>query len=172
MSKHVGDLYYDGDSHAYRFRNDGKGYYWERLKDTDVTKALQDSEDALAAAKSAQEAAALAKNMTLQLSNEYQGVSVDSDGNYGTFPSNVSTQAVVMYGTQDITSDCKFTIIKSDSVTGSWNNATKTYTVTALSADDGWVDIKATYISGKEEQDRMTKKRFAEEMEIDEDLLD
>lgn len=147
MSKHVGDLYYDGDSHAYRFRNDGKGYYWERLKDTDVTKALQDSEDALTAAKQAQEAAALAKNMTLQLSNEYQGISVDSDGNYGTFPSNVSTQAVVMYGTQDITSDCKFTIIKSDSVTGSWNNATKTYTVTALSADDGWVDIKATYIS-------------------------
>lgn len=147
MSKHVGDLYYDGDSHAYRFRNDEKGYYWERLKDTDVTKALQDSEDALAAAKSAQEAAALAKNMTLQLSNEYQGISVDSDGNYGTFPSNVNTQAVVMYGTQDITSDCKFTIIKSDSVTGSWNNATKTYTVTALSADDGWVDIKATYIS-------------------------
>lgn len=147
MSKHVGDLYYDGDSHAYRFRNDGKGYYWERLKDTDVTKALQDSEDALEAAKSAQEAAALAKNMTLQLSNEYQGVSVDSDGNYGTFPSNVSTQAVVMYGTQDITSDCKFTIIKSDSVTGSWDNSTKTYTVTALSADDGWVDIKATYIS-------------------------
>jgi hypothetical protein len=147
MSKHVGDLYYDGDSHAYRFRNDGKGYYWERLKDTDVTKALQDSEDALAAAKSAQEAAALAKNMTLQLSNEYQGISVDSDGNYGTFPSNVNTQAVVMYGTQDITSDCNFTIIKSDSVTGSWNNATKTYTVTALSTDDGWVDIKATYIS-------------------------
>lgn len=147
MSKHVGDLYYDGDSHAYRFRNDGKGYYWERLKDTDVTKALQDSEDALAAAKSAQEAAALAKNMTLQLSNEYQGISVDSDGNYGTFPGNVSTQAVVMYGTQDITSDCKFTIIKSDSVTGSWNNATKTYTVTALYTDDGWVDIKATYIS-------------------------
>lgn len=147
MSKHVGDLYYDGDSHAYRFRNDGKGYYWERLKDTDVTKALQDSEDALTAAKQAQEAAALAKNMTLQLSNEYQGISVDSDGNYGTFPGNVSTQAVVMYGTQDITSDCNFTIIKSDSVTGSWNNATKTYTVTALSADDGWVDIKATYIS-------------------------
>lgn len=147
MSKHVGDIYYDGNSHAYRFVNEGDGYYWRQLKDTDVTKALKDSEDALAAAKQAQEAAALAKNMTLQLSNEYQGVSVDSDGNYGTFPSNVSTQAVVMYGTQDITSDCKFTIIKSDSVTGSWNNSTKTYTVTALSSDDGWVDIKATYIS-------------------------
>lgn len=147
MSKHVGDIYYDGNSHAYRFVNEGDGYYWKQLKDTDVTKALKDSEDALTAAKQAQEAAALAKNMTLQLSNEYQGISVDSDGNYGTFPSNVSTQAVVMYGTQDITSDCKFTIIKSDSVTGSWDNSTKTYTVTALSADDGWVDIKATYIS-------------------------
>ena len=147
MSKHVGDIYYDGNSHAYRFVNEGDGYYWKQLKDTDVTKALKDSEDALAAAKQAQEAAALAKNMTLQLSNEYQGISVNSDGNYGTFPSNVSTQAVVMYGTQDITSDCKFTIIKSDSVTGSWDNSTKAYTVTALSADDGWVDIKATYIS-------------------------
>lgn len=147
MSKHVGDIYYDGKSHAYRFVNEGDGYYWKQLKDTDVTKALKDSEDALAAAKQAQEAAALAKNMTLQLSNEYQGISVDSDGNYETFPSNVTTQAVVMYGTQDITSDCKFTIIKSDSVTGSWDNSTKTYTVTALSADDGWVDIKATYIS-------------------------
>ena len=147
MSKHVGDIYYDGNSHAYRFVNEGNGYYWKQLKDTDVTKALKDSEDALAEAKQAQEAGALAKNMILQLSNEYQGVSVDSDGNYGTFPSNVNTQAVVMYGTQDITSDCNFTIIKSDSVTGSWNNATKTYTVTALSADDGWVDIKATYIS-------------------------
>lgn len=147
MSKHVGDIYYDGNSHAYRFVNEGDGYYWKQLKDTDVTKALKDSEDALAAAKQAQEAAALAKNMTLQLSNEYQGISVDSDGNYDTFPSDVSTQAVVMYGTQDITSDCKFTIIKSDSVTGAWDNSTKTYTVTALSADDGWVDIKATYIS-------------------------
>lgn len=147
MSKHVGDIYYDGNSHAYRFVNEGDGYYWKQLKDTDVTKALKDSEDALSAAKQAQEAAALAKNMTLQLSNEYQGISVDSDGNYGTFPSGVTAQAVVMYGTQDITSDCNFTIVKSDSVTGSWNNSTKTYTVTALSADDGWVDIKATYIS-------------------------
>lgn len=147
MGKHVGDIYYDGNSHAYRFVNEGDGYYWKQLKDTDVTKALKDSEDALSAAKQAQEAAALAKNMTLQLSNEYQGISVDSDGNYGTFPSGVTTQAVVMYGTQDITADCNFTIVKSDGVTGSWNNSTKTYTVTALSTDDGWVDVKATYIS-------------------------
>lgn len=91
--------------------------------------------------------AALARNMTLQLSNEYQGVSVDSDGNYGTFPSDVITHAVVMYGTQDITDDCNFIITKSDSITGIWNNSAKTYTVTGLSADDGWVDVRATYLS-------------------------
>ena len=147
MSKHVGDIYYDGDSHAYRFVNEGNGYYWKQLKDTDVTKALKDSEDALSAAKQAQEAAALAKNMTLQLSNEYQGISVDSSGNYGTFPSGVITHAVVMYGTQDITDDCNFIITKSDSITGIWNNSAKTYTVTGLSADDGWVDVRATYLS-------------------------
>lgn len=98
-------------------------------------------------AENAMKAAALAKNMTLQLSNEYQGISVDSDGNYGTFPSGVTTQAAVMYGTQDITSECTYTISTSDSITGSWNSSTKTYTVTGLTADSGWIDIKATYIS-------------------------
>lgn len=97
-------------------------------------------------AENAMKAAALAKNMTLQLSNEYQGISVDSDGNYGTFPNNVSTQAVVMYGTQDITADCSYTILKSDGVDGTWDISTKTYTVTGLNTDNGWIDIKATYL--------------------------
>lgn len=97
-------------------------------------------------AENAMKAAALAKNMTLQLSNEYQGISVDSDGNYGTFPNNVSTQAVVMYGTQDITADCSYTISKSDGVDGTWDISTKTYTVTGLNTDNGWIDIKATYL--------------------------
>lgn len=97
-------------------------------------------------AENAMKAAALAKNMTLQLSNEYQGISVDSNGNYGTFPSGVTTQAVVMYGTQDITADCSYTISKSDGVDGTWNISTKTYTVTGLNTDNGWIDIKATYL--------------------------
>lgn len=97
-------------------------------------------------AENAMKAAALAKNMTLQLSNEYQGISVDSNGNYGTFPSGVTTQAVVMYGTQDITDDCSYTISKSDGVDGTWDISTKTYTVTGLNTDNGWIDIKATYL--------------------------
>lgn len=96
-------------------------------------------------ANKALEAAALARNMTLQLSNDMQTIVSDADGNIPTFPT-VATAATVMYGTQDITDDCSFTITKSDSVTGSWDVDTHTYTVTGLSADNGWVDIKATYL--------------------------
>lgn len=89
---------------------------------------------------------ASAKNMTFQLSNDMQTITSDADGNIPVFPT-VTTTAKVMYGSSDITNDCSFTITKSDSVTGSWDVDTHTYTVTDLSADNGWVDIKATYLS-------------------------
>lgn len=97
-------------------------------------------------ANEALKVAGLARNMTLQLSNEVQVIASDAEGNIPIFPV-VSTQATVMYGTQDITDDCSFTITKSDSVTGSWSDATHIYNVTGLSADNGWVDIKAVYLS-------------------------
>lgn len=87
-----------------------------------------------------------AKNMTFQLSNDMQTITSDADGNIPVFPT-VTTTAKVMYGSSDITNDCSYTITKSDSVTGSWDVDTHTYTVTGLSADNGWVDIKATYLS-------------------------
>lgn len=89
---------------------------------------------------------ASAKNMTFQLSNDMQTITSDADGNIPVFPT-VATTAKVMYGSSDITNDCSYTITKSDSVTGSWDVDTHTYTVTGLSADNGWVDIKATYLS-------------------------
>lgn len=88
---------------------------------------------------------ASAKNMTFQLSNDMQTITSDADGNIPVFPT-VTTTAKVMYGAQDVTNDCSYTITKSDSVTGSWDVDTHTYTVTGLSADNGWVDIKATYL--------------------------
>lgn len=89
---------------------------------------------------------ASAKNMTFQLSNEMQTITSDADGNIPVFPT-VTTTAKVMYGSSDITNDCSYTITKSDSVTGSWDVDTHTYTVTGLSADNGWIDIRATYLS-------------------------
>lgn len=88
---------------------------------------------------------ASAKNMTFQLSNDMQTIASDADGNIPVFPT-VATTASVMYGSQDVTNDCSYTITKSDSVTGSWDVNTHTYTVTGLIADNGWVDIKATYL--------------------------
>lgn len=88
---------------------------------------------------------ASAKNMTFQLSNDMQTITSDADGNIPVFPT-VTTTAKVMYGSSDITNDCSYTITKSDSVIGSWDVDTHTYTVTGLSADNGWVDIKATYL--------------------------
>lgn len=98
-------------------------------------------------AEDAKKAAALAKNMTMQLSNEFQGIPVDSDGNYAVFPARVTTRPIVMYGSQNITSECIYTVSKSDNVTGEWDDTSKIYTVTGLSADTGWVDIQATYIN-------------------------
>lgn len=89
---------------------------------------------------------ASAKNMTFQLSNDMQTITSDADGNIPVFPT-VATTAKVMYGSSDITNDCSYTITKSDSVTGSWDVDTHTYTVTGLSADNGWVDIKAVYLN-------------------------
>lgn len=89
---------------------------------------------------------ASAKNMTFQLSNDMQTITSDADGNIPVFPT-VATTAKVMYGSSDITNDCSFTVTKSDSVTGSWDVDTHTYTVTGLSADNGWIDIRATYLS-------------------------
>lgn len=100
------------------------------------------------------EFAASAKNMTIQLSNEYQGIPVDSDGNYSSFP-ECSTQVTVMYGAQDITENCSYTITESQNISGSWDEVEHTYTVESLTADSGWIDIRATYL-----EDLSVSKRF------------
>ena len=109
------------------------------------------------------EFAASAKNMTIQLSNEYQGIPVDSDGNYSSFP-ECSTQATVMYGAQDITENCSYTITESQNVSGSWDEVEHTYTVESLTADSGWIDIRATYLENLSVSKRFTiAKQYAGE---------
>ena len=141
----IGDLWSQGEGEGGDIltctvsRAKGASYVqsdWQKLnKYTDDTKA----EEAL-------EAASLARNMTMQLDNDYQGIPVDSDGNYTEFP-ECTTTATVMYGTQDIADNCTYTITASQNIQGSWNKETKTYTVTGLTADSGWVNIKAAYLN-------------------------
>lgn len=97
--------------------------------------------------KELDENVAAAKNMTMTLSNEYQAISTDENGNIpGEFP-QVQTTAQVMYGTMDVTDDCSYTITESENVTGIWNKTTHTYTVSEVTADNVWVDIKAVYLN-------------------------
>lgn len=109
------------------------------------------------------EFAASAKNMTIQLSNEYQGIPVNSDGNYINFP-ECSTQVTVMYGAQDITENCSYTITESQNISGSWDEVEHTYTVESLTADSGWIDIRATYLENLSVSKRFTiAKQYAGE---------
>lgn len=85
-------------------------------------------------------------NISVTLSNDYQAIPVDVDGNIvGDFP-DVRTEVNAYYGTTDISAECSYTITTSDNIAGSWNSDTHTYTVTSLTADSGWVDIRVTYL--------------------------
>lgn len=109
------------------------------------------------------EFSASAKNMTIQLSNEYQGIPVNFDGNYSSFP-ECSTQVTVMYGAQDITENCSYTITESQNISGSWDEVEHTYTVESLTADSGWIDIRATYLENLSVSKRFTiAKQYAGE---------
>ena len=46
-----------------------------------------------------------------------------------------------------VTDDCSYTITESENVTGIWDKATHTYTVSEVTADNVWVDIKAVYLN-------------------------
>lgn len=77
------------------------------------------------------------------LSNEYQAIVTDADGNYTTFP-ECSTTVQVMYGAENVTNDASYTITE-DNVTGTWNEKNHKYTVTGLSADTGHVNFVVKY---------------------------
>ena len=81
----------------------------------------------------------------MQLDNEYQGIPSDWQGNIASFPT-VQTTVQVFYGQQDVSASCSYSTNKSSGITGRWDNTRRTYTVTGLSADTGWVDITANYL--------------------------
>ena len=77
------------------------------------------------------------------LSNEYQAIVTDADGNYTTFP-ECSTTVQVMYGAENVTNDASYTITE-ENITGTWDEKNHKYTVTGLSADTGHVNFVVKY---------------------------
>lgn len=98
-------------------------------------------------ANQALEEAKKAHNLTMSLDNEFQGIPADYSGNIvSPFPV-VKTHATVFYGHDDVSTSCTYSVQKSSSITGLWDNTRREYTVTGLSDDTGWVDIAASYMN-------------------------
>lgn len=136
----IGDLWTNGQDilTATVAREQGGVYVssdWRKLNNyTDDTVANQ-----------ALEEARKAHNIVMQLDNEYQGIPTDWQGNIASFPT-VQTTVQVFYGQQDVSASCSYSTNKSSGITGRWDNMRRTYTVTGLSTDTGWVDITANYL--------------------------
>lgn len=135
-----GDLWVQGSTGDIMVCKTGKeeGVY----KSDDWVKSNKYTDDKKA--EEALEAIEKLKTLNVVLNNEHQTVSTDADGNYKNFPEVATTVSVYM-GSVDVTGKATYTVAKSAGITGSWNLSTKTYTVTGLSADSGYVDITTSY---------------------------
>ena len=81
------------------------------------------------------------RTLNVILSNEYQGIPTDKDGNYTSFPS-CATTVKVLYGTEDVT---KTSIIQWTTSSGIYGSASgETYTVSGLSTDTGTIKVTVT----------------------------
>lgn len=78
------------------------------------------------------------RTLNVILSNEYQGIPTDKDGNYTSFPS-CSTTVQVLYGSEDVT---KTSIIEWSASSGVYGSSYgETYIVTGLGTDTGTVKV-------------------------------
>lgn len=90
-----------------------------------------------------QEAAAL----VVQLTNEYIGITTDSNGNGGNF-TDCYTDVLVFSGSTDITksSDLKWTITATSGVIGEWDKTNHRYTIKNLTTSVGEVVFDLIYM--------------------------
>lgn len=82
------------------------------------------------------------KTLNVTLSNEYQGIPTDAEGNYTAFP-DCKTTVTALYGDENVTSSATITFTAGSGVSGSKSGAT--YTVTKLTSDIGTVAVNVSY---------------------------
>lgn len=143
---HIGDIYYDGNSHAYRFRVDNGVYSWQILTDTDVTKALSDSADAISKANATEK----------KLTTDYKTWS--------------DTNSEIEQTKNGILQTVKDTYAESATVTDLSNNLKTNYSTTkdmnsaiAGKADEITLAVSETYSTKKTvEENLATSKSYAD----------
>lgn len=95
-----------------------------------------------------------ASTVFMLLSNEYQGIVTDANGNIvGDFP-NCQTTITIMSGNDDVTSEATIQPTLKKGLTGEWDTETFTYTVTGLTEDNCYIEFTALY------NDSTVKRRF------------
>lgn len=78
------------------------------------------------------------------LSNDSHSVPTDANGNNGNF-SGCNSKITLSYNGVVISSGVTYSYSKSTSISGSYDTSTGTYTVSSLSDNTGYIDLKATY---------------------------
>ena len=81
------------------------------------------------------------------LSNDAHVVHTNTDGSGGDY-SDCNTTITVFSGDADVSTQATYTVSASPGITGTWNARTRTYQVTGMTTDDGYVDIDALYGTG------------------------
>lgn len=118
-----------------------------------ASKADAANETAGAASKTAQQALSILSGISTldaigaALNNDAHVVHTNANGSGGDY-SDCSSKMTVYLGDTDVSDDSIFTVTVSAGVTGHWDETSRTYYVTAMSADNGYVDIDALYGTG------------------------
>lgn len=118
-----------------------------------ASKADAASETAGAAVKTAQQALSVLSGISTldaigaALDNDAHVVHTNTDGSGGDY-SDCSSKMTVYLGDTDVSDDSVFSVSTSAGITGHWDNVSRTYYVTAMSTDNGYVDIDALYGTG------------------------
>lgn len=118
-----------------------------------VSKADAANETAGAASKTAQQALSVLSGISTldaigaALNNDAHVVHTNTDGSGGDY-SDCFSKMTVYLGDTDVSDDSVFSVSTSAGVTGHWDDTSRTYYVTAMSTDNGYVDIDALYGTG------------------------
>lgn len=118
-----------------------------------ASKADAANETAGAASKTAQQALSVLSGISTldaigaALDNDAHVVHTNTDGSGGDY-SDCFSKMTVYLGDTDVSDDSIFTVTVSAGITGHWDDTSRTYYVTAMSADNGYVDIDALYGTG------------------------
>ena len=118
-----------------------------------ASKADAANETAGAASKTAQQALSVLSGISTldaigaALNNDAHVVHTNTDGSGGDY-SDCCSKMTVYLGDTDVSDDSIFTVTVSAGITGHWDDTSRTYYVTAMSTDDGYVDIDALYGTG------------------------